>query len=122
MTTMFKYFSASLLKRAIAGKIPSWITRNFLYQRIWHSFLKERNEVVLKFHEFLHKQIVSHRVDLDKNNPRDYLGNKYIFLSFDLFEDMLLIAADKEKRLGYDVVVATVLGIYLGASDTLAYE
>ncbi|CAG5113609.1 Oidioi.mRNA.OKI2018_I69.chr2.g7699.t1.cds [Oikopleura dioica] len=109
VTTIFKFFSVSILKRTIAGKVPSWVTRNFVYQRIWHSFLKERNEVVLKFHEFLHKQIVNHRIDLDKNNPRDYL-------------DMLLIAAEKEKRLGYDVVVATVLGIYLGASDTLANQ
>ena len=33
---------------------------------------------------------------------------------------MLLIAAESEPRLGYDVVAATVVGIYLGASDTLA--
>ena len=34
---------------------------------------------------------------------------------------MLLIAAETERRLGYDAVAATVSGIYLGASDTLAY-
>lgn len=72
------------------------------------------------FHRFIHKQVVEHRASLDTQNPRDYLGIICNFFNIYPFSDMLLIAAESEPRLGYDVVAATVLGIYLGASDTLA--
>ena len=42
------------------------------------------------------------------------------FLGLTVSKDMLLIAAETEKRLGYDVIAVTVQTIYLGASDTLA--
>ena len=77
------------------------------------------------FHRFLHKQVVEHRVSLDMQNPRDFLGTVKIYINFNIIlryaaYHMLLIAAESEPRLGYDVVVATIVGIYLGASDTLA--
>jgi len=109
--TIFEYFILSSLKRTIAGKIPLFISQNSLYQKLWYKFakLKKRDDAVGNFHRFLHKQVVEHRVSLDMQNPRDFL-------------DMLLIAAESEPRLGYDVVVATIVGIYLGASDTLANQ
>ena len=76
LTTLFEYMATSLLKRTIAWKIPQFINNNPLYQKIWFTyFLKERNQALKNFNEYIYKQVVAHRSDLDKNNPRDYLGN-----------------------------------------------
>ena len=39
---------------------------------------------------------------------------------FIYFQDMILIEAENEPRLGFDVVAGTALIIYAAASDTLA--
>jgi len=59
------------------------------------------------FYEYILHQIKQHREQLDVSNPRDYL-------------DVLMIEAENNSSMGYATVCQTMIGLYLGASDTLS--
>jgi len=74
MKTCVEAFTLNLLKRTAAGKLPVWLSQNFLVQGFWHSLLKERNQATYRFYKFIYEQVKQHRIALDVENPRDYLG------------------------------------------------
>ena len=59
------------------------------------------------FYPYMLRQMKEHRKDLDISNPRDFL-------------DVLMIEADTNPSMGYSTIAQTMIGLYLGASDTLS--
>ena len=75
MKTCVEAFTLNLLKRTAAGKLPLWLSQNFLVQGFWQRLLKERNAATYRFYKFIYKQVKKHRIALDVDNPGDFLGS-----------------------------------------------
>ena len=107
MIKLFDSILPVLVKKSIAGKLPLFISQNWLYQKMWKTALDQHYEATQKIYRFVFENVVKHRATLDPSNPRDYLGTllfvKYSYSS----SDMLLIEADSESRIGWDSIGGT---------------
>ena len=78
---LFNVIVPMLVKKSIAGKLPLWISQNWLYQKIWKKTMDEHYEATQNIYRFVFENVVKHRVTLDSSSPRDYLGNLLLKLS-----------------------------------------
>ena len=98
------------------------MTQNWLYQLFVRKPLAGITETVPRFTEYILTKVKEHRATLDIANPKDFLGN-LAFCNFQLKNnplDILLIAAEKDERLGHFTITSSIVALYLGASDTLS--
>ncbi|CAG5085168.1 Oidioi.mRNA.OKI2018_I69.PAR.g10827.t1.cds [Oikopleura dioica] len=96
------------LKQVCSNIVPSWVNESDYYNQIWRKTpVRHFEDAVPQFHGYVFEIIKEQRKTLDPSNPRNYL-------------DTLLIDAETEPKWGYFTAAATIIGIFLGASDTLA--
>ncbi|CBY23488.1 unnamed protein product [Oikopleura dioica] len=104
----FKGLTHKSLQQMTWNILPRWICESDFYAKIWYKTpMKHFLDAVPPFHKFIYTMIKEQRKSLDHANPRNYL-------------ETLLIDAESDPKWGYFTVVATIVGVFLGASDTLA--
>jgi len=97
------------VNKIIVDNFPLWMTQNWLYRQIIRKPLAGITETVPRFTEYILTKVKEHRATLDIANPKDFL-------------DILLIAAEKDSRLGHFTITSSIVALYLGASDTLSNQ
>jgi len=112
ITTLIKHLMTYVQGKFVARFTPQFMINSKMFRKIKFSILPGyrhmSDHLYRHFYPYIFKKMKDHLDTIDYENPRDFM------------DIMLIEAADKKSSIGYNTIVMTIMGLYIGGGDTVS--
>lgn len=109
---LFKWLMIYVKAKIVALKTPTWLIKQKLFRdlkfKLFPGYKNMCDELYTKFYPYLFEKIKEHMDTIDYDAPRDFM------------DTMLNEANNNESEIGYHTIAMSIVGLYLGGSDTVS--